>query len=256
MSVAYRVLPTLSLLSFGAIACASPAAAAQAPSPSLVANAATVSPAPQIVTSATGETTVSPDRARIEISVQTRAATAAAAAAENARKQQAVLNALKELGFGSDQLSTTNYNLHPEMNYRENQTPRVTGYSATNSVLVEVRDLALVGRAIDASLGAGANMISSLSFYASNTDEARRSALTSAVARARADAEALARAAGGSLGTLLEIATVGPARPPVPFNTLQRRGGATMEAAQTPINPGEQTISVFVTARWVFLGGR
>ena len=46
---------------------------------------------------------------------------------------------------------------------------------------VEVRDLTLVGRAIDASLGAGANVISSLFFYASNTDDARRSALATAV---------------------------------------------------------------------------
>lgn len=254
MSSAHRYLPALSLLACGAIACASPASAAQAPSP--VTSVATVSPAPQIVTSATGETRIAPDRARIEISVQTRAATAAAAAAENARKQQAVLDALKQLGFGTDQLSTTNYNLQPEMQYRENQTPRVTGYNATNSVLVEVRDLTLVGRAIDASLGAGANVISSLFFYASNTDDARRSALATAVARARADAEAVARAAGGSLGALLEIATVDSPRLPIPFNRLMR-GDVGMQAAEaTPIDPAEQTISAFVTARWVFVGGR
>ena len=254
MSSAYRYLPALSLLACGAIACASPAAAAQAPSPAT--NVETISPAPQIVTSATGETKIAPDRARIEISVQTRAATAAAAAAENARKQQAVLDALKQLGFGTDQLSTTNYNLQPEMQYRENQTPRVTGYNATNSVLVEVRDLTLVGRAIDVSLGAGANMISSLFFYASNTDDARRTALATAVARARADAEAVARAAGGSLGALLEIATVDSPRPPMPFNRLMRGDVGMQASATTPIDPAEQTISAFVTARWVFVSGR
>ena len=253
MSSALRSLLTLSLVACGAIACASPVAAAQAPSP--VGNVTVASPTPQIVTSATGETKIAPDRARIEISVQTRATTAAAAGADNARKQQAVLDALRKLGFGSDQLSTTNYNLQPEMQYRENQQPRVIGYTATNSVLVEVRDLALVGRAIDASLAAGANMISSLFFYASNTDEARRSALATAVARARADAEAVARAAGGSLGALLEIATVDSPRFPQPFN-MQVQGRAAMDAVQTPIDPAEQTISAFVTARWVFVGGR
>lgn len=253
MSPARRCLPALALLGCGAIACASPVAAAQAPAP--VTDIAGGSPAPQILTSATGETKIAPDRARIEISVQTRAATASAAGADNARKQQAVIDALKKLGFGGDQLSTTGYNLQPEMQYREGQQPRVIGYTATNSVLVEVRDLTLVGRAIDASLGAGANMISSLSFHASSTDDARRSALATAVARARADADALARAAGGSLGALLEIATVGPARPPVPFN-VQMRAQGTMDAVQTPIDPAEQTISVFVTARWVFVAGR
>lgn len=254
MVPARRLSPVLSLLAGGAIACASPAAAAQRPAPAT--SVAGLSPAPQIVTSATGEMKIAPDRARIEISVQTRATTATAAAGDNARKQQTVIDALKKLGFGSDQLSTTGYNLQPEMQYRESQEPRVIGYTATNSVLVDVRDLTVVGRVIDASLGAGANMISSLSFHASNTDDARRSALATAVARARADAEAVARAAGGSLGALLEIAAVDSPRPPMPLNALQMRGAVAMEAASTPIDPAEQTISAFVTARWLFVHGR
>jgi uncharacterized protein YggE len=69
---------------------------------------------PNIAVMGRGEVKVSPDRATIQISVQTRAATAAAAAAENANKQQAVLAALKALGLGNDQLSTINYNVYPE----------------------------------------------------------------------------------------------------------------------------------------------
>jgi hypothetical protein len=35
------------------------------------------------------------------------------------------------------------------------------------------------------------------------------------------------------------------------------RGDVGMQAsATTPIDPAEQTISAFVTARWVFVGGR
>src|SRR6202165_4958774 len=71
-------------------------------------------PIPQIVVAGRGEVKVSPDRATIQISVQTRATTAAAAAAENGNKQQAVLNALRAMGLGNDQLSTINYNLYPE----------------------------------------------------------------------------------------------------------------------------------------------
>jgi uncharacterized protein YggE len=59
----------------------------------------TVDPVPQIITSARGEVRVVPDRATIQISVQTRAATAAAAASENATKQKAVFDALRALGL-------------------------------------------------------------------------------------------------------------------------------------------------------------
>lgn len=215
-------------------------------------------PIPQIVTSGQGESKIAPDRARIEISVQTRALTAAAAGAENARKQQAVLDALRKLGFASDQLSTVNYSLYPEMQYdKEGRTARVVGYTAMNTVRIEVRDLALVGKAIDATLSAGANVISSLTFYASNTDEARRAALALAVSRARADADAVAKAAGGSVGQLLEIST-GEVRLPIPMNRMMmtRTGAAGQAADATPIDPAEQTISAYVTARWAFAGGR
>jgi uncharacterized protein YggE len=220
-------------------------------------NPAVMPPPPQIVTSGQGESKIAPDRARIEISVQTRALTAAVAGADNARKQQAVLDALKKLGFKSDQLSTVNYNLYPEMQYdKEGQTARVVGYTAMNTVRVEVRDLALVGKAIDASLTAGANVISSLTFYASNTDEARRAALTIAVSRARADADALAKAAGGSVGGLLEIST-GEVRLPIPMNKVMMQSNMAGRAADaTPIDPAEQIVSAFVTVRWAYLGGR
>ena len=237
-------------------ACA-PAAAQQpttgpAPAPMVMSSA----PTPQIVTTGQGETKITPDRATLEISVQTRAATAAAAGTQNARTQQAVLDALRKLGFAADQLSTTGYNLYPEMTYdRTGGRPRVTGYNATNTVRVDIRDIGMIGRAIDASLEAGANMISSLTFYSSTLENARREALTRAVSDARADAEAIARAAGGTLGGLLEIASMQTGyQPPMPM--LQASRAMEKDAAATPIEPGQQTINAFVTARWAFVANR
>jgi uncharacterized protein YggE len=212
----------------------------------------TVDLGPQIITSARGEVRVVPDRATIQISVQTRAATAAAAASENATKQKAVFDALRALGLESDQLSTINYNVYPEQRYEPNREPVVIGYNVTNTLLVDVKKLSQVGPVIDAALSKGANMITSLQFYASNTDDARRTAIGTAIQKARMDAEAAARAAGGSLAGLLEV-TVGSYYAPPPRPRAVARGqvaAATMEA--TPINPGEQTLSVDVTTRWRF----
>ena len=72
---------------------------------------------PQIAVSSHGEVKVTPDRATIQIGVQTRGATAAAAGTENATKTQAVLAALRALGLTNDQLSTTSYNVYPEQRY-------------------------------------------------------------------------------------------------------------------------------------------
>ena len=211
-------------------------------------------PVPQIVVTGRGEVKVSPDRASIQVSVQTRAATAAAAAAENANKQQAVLSALRALGLTNDQLSTVGYNVYPEQRYDQGKEPVIIGYNVTNTIPVDVRKLTQVGPVIDAALAHGANSISSLQFYASNTEAARRSAIAVAIEKARADADAAARAARGTLGSLLEInvSSYSP-RPPQP---MMMRAAAGMAQADTPINPGEETLSVEVSTRWKFIAGQ
>src|SRR3954467_306927 len=94
---------------------------------------ATRPPVPQIMTSAQGEVRVIPDRATVTVGVQTRAATAADAAAQNSRKQRAVIDAIKARGVAADQISTTNFNVIPETKYdREGQSPRITSYLVTN----------------------------------------------------------------------------------------------------------------------------
>jgi uncharacterized protein YggE len=209
---------------------------------------------PQIITSGSGESRISPDRATISVGVQTRAATAALAGADNARRQRAILDTLRALGLTSDQLSTVNYNVSPEMQYFPNGTtpPKVTGYTVSNTVRAEVRKLDDVGKVIDASLAKGANEISSLEFYSSKADSVRRVALGIAVANARADAEALAKAAGGSLGQLLELSSSGSAvRPPQPIMMSRM-----VDAKSTPIESGEQSFSASVSARWAFAPGR
>lgn len=229
---------------FGALATLQGAAMAQTPGTG-------VRPAPRIVTSGSGEARVAPDRATIFIGVQSRASTAAAAASTNARRQRAVLDTLRALGLTSAQLSTVNYNVSPEMQYDQtSRTSRVIGYTVSNSVRVEVNRLDQVGPVIDAALAKGANEISSLQFRSSAADSARRAALADAVADARADAEALARAAGGTLGDLIELSTSSSPIRPYAEMAMARVAAAP---APTPIEPGEQTISATVMAQWAFV---
>ena len=212
---------------------------------------------PDIVTSATGEARVTPDRAHIMVGVQTRAATAAQAGADNARKTRAVIDAVKARGIPAEQIATSEYNLYPEYDHREPPregptTPRVIGYVANNTVRVEVRRLDQVGGIIDAALAAGANMVNTIQFFASNVDVARHAALAEAVTRARSDADALAKAAGGSLGQLLELNTQSPPVRPM-FNTRLAEARVGAADVQTPIEPGQQTLTVWVSGRWAFV---
>ena len=208
---------------------------------------------PVLATSGQGEAKVTPDRASVMVNVQSRAATAAAAAADNASRTRAVLDAIGKLGLSKEQVSTEGYTVYPEMQYDKNGgAPKVSGYVVTNTVRAETKRPEQAGAIVDAALGAGANMINGLSFYASSIDEARRQAIAGAVASARADAEAMARAAGGTLGSLIELSTGGPTVPPRPMYDMAIRSKSSMQAEATPVNPGQQTVTVFVQAKWRF----
>jgi uncharacterized protein len=209
---------------------------------------------PQIVTSGQAETQITPDRARIFLTVETRAATAAAAADENARRQRTVIDRLRGMGIGSEQLGTSGFSVQPEYQYdpQGRNPPRVTGYVARNTIRAEVRQIDRIGPVIDAAIASGANSIGGLDFYSSNVESARRSALAEAVQKSRSDAEVMANAAGGRLGSLLELST-SSGSPPPPMPRFVMAQAAAVRAADTPINPGEQTLTVQVSARWLFI---
>jgi uncharacterized protein YggE len=206
---------------------------------------------PQIVTTARGEVELKPDRAYVQFAVETRASTAAGAAADNSRRQRSVLDTLQKLGISPDQMQTSNLQVMPEMVYPgQGLPPKVSGYVARNSVRVDVTKLELTGVLIDAGLAKGSTGIGGLSFYSTKAVEAQREALARAVTAARLDAEAMAKAAGLQLGILLEI-VASPANEPPMFNAS---GGSVMrmaaELAPTPVNPGELKVTETVTVRW------
>jgi len=206
--------------------------------------------------SGVGEARVAPDRAVITIGVFSRAATAAAAARDNARRQQAIIDTLLALGFTREQISTMNYNVNPEMRHiPQSGRTEVTGYTVSNNVRVDVRRLDQVAAAIDAALAKGANQINGLDFYVFNADEPRRRALAQAIERARADAESLARAAGGSLGALLEMSTGFTAIPVMRQEMAMAAAVRAQADVATPIQPGEDVVRAVVTARWQFVPG-
>lgn len=234
------------LLPFVAFLSAVPAGA-QAP--------AAASPPPRIVTTATEEVEIAPDRAVLTFTVETRARTAAAAGTENARIQAAVLDTLRRVGIASAQLRTQGVSISPEYEYpREGGRPTVVGYQAQNSIQVEVRQIALIGTVIDAGLSRGATNVGGLRFFASSTESATREAMRKAVQRARADADAIADAAGGRVGGVIEIiANPGSSGPIVPeMVATMRMSVSDRPAVPTPIESGVLKVTVSVEARFLF----
>jgi hypothetical protein len=184
------------------------------------------------------------------VGVQTRSATAAAAARDNAQRQRAVIEAIVSLGIPREQIATENYSVAPDTRYDQStQKTTVVGYVVSNVVRIDVHRIDQVASVLDTALGKGANQINSLDFYASNADSARHVALVQAISRARADAQVMAQAAGGSLGSLIELSTSDAGPRPV----YRMAATAGIAGAPTPIEPGQQRLQVSVSARWRFV---
>lgn len=204
-----------------------------------------------IEVSGTGEVIVDPDHATLAVTVETQAATSAAAGADNARLTAAVTGALLGAGATHSDVVTANYTLEPQWQYVANTPPKRTGYQARNSLRVSVAPLSVLGKWIDAALGAGAARVDNIEFDSSAAASARREALSKAVADAKEAAETLAKAAGGKLGPLQNLSTVeaGSPRPvmarlavPAPFQAGQ----------ETHLEPSPLHITATVTGRWIF----
>jgi uncharacterized protein YggE len=193
----------------------------------------------------TGEATINaqPDTAIINIGVVTQDATALGAQQANATKTDAVIRAVKDAAGADAEVKTSNYNLAPQYIYAQNQPPRISGYQASNSVMVTLRDLKRVGATIDASSQAGANTINSLSFTLRNDQAAREQALQTATRAALAKAKSLAQALDGRFVRVLAVQESGVSRPPIrPLYADDAARIAKASAAATPIETGSLEI--------------
>lgn len=188
-----------------------------------------------------GQVKVTPDLAYVTFGVETNGTDLATAQSENATRMAAVLDKLKGLGIASQDLQTTGYYIAPQ--YDKDQKP--TGYRVGNGVRATVRDLSKLGATIDATVTAGANQVMGIGFDVANKADAIQKAREQAVADARAKAEQYAKLTGVTLGGPVEINENGGAIP-----VSRAAAPARADIASTPVEPGENTITLTVQIRY------
>ena len=212
----------------------------------------------EVATSGRGEVGVSPDHAILVVSIEGRAPSAAAAASDVAGKVASTIAALRTAGVSAEQITTISYSVSQNYDYTPTAPRRPNGFIARNSVRVDVRRVADIGKLIDAALTGGATEVSPVQYLPQNPTDARDRALALAVAAARHDAETIARAAGGSLGKLVYLSS---SFSPQPYFEPQLVQGdmrvmaapAVSMAPPTSLSPGALTVSAVASARWEFI---
>lgn len=214
------------------------------------AQSATPTPAPgsprsDIGVSGMGRVFVQPDMAIASIGVDITAPTLAEATQQANDKMTAVINAIKAQGVDAKDIQTTSYNVYPITNQpKEGETAKITGYRVSNIVTVKIRNIANVGKVLDAAIAAGANSVNSVYFTVDDPSKAESEARTLAVKDAMAKAQTLASAAGvkvGKITTISELAGgVQPLDKTVEYAPAPAAGGAG------PVEIGQNEIVVTV----------
>jgi uncharacterized protein YggE len=219
-----------------ALAFGSPSMTASAQTPAVQ---ATASDATLLSVSARGEASRAPDVATASAGVVTQAADANTAMRENAAQMTRVMAAIRAAGVAEKDIQTSGISINPTYRHVENEEPRISGYSASNTVNLKVRDIRKLGEVLDALVASGANNVNGPSFGIDQPDavydEARRKALEQARARAGMYAETL----GLRVRRIVSISEGGGMQPPRPMYAMR---AMAMDAESTPVAPGENTL--------------
>ena len=191
----------------------------------------------------TGNGTVdaTPDRASFDFGVTTNGATAAEALSRNASQARAIIDALKKAGIASAAIQTTQVSLWPQTSSNGRV---ITGYQASNSVQVTAA-LGKSGALVDAAVGAGANNVNGPSLDTADTASLHNEALKQALGEAKGKAQAIAEAAGLTLGAPLKVREGGQATP-----IVYAAGLEAPARAAPPIEAGTQKIQASVTVTY------
>jgi uncharacterized protein YggE len=206
-----------------------------------------------------GKVVAVPDIVVFSAGVVTTGETAQVASQENAEAMDRVLRALKNLGIEDKDIKTQTVSVWPEYDYGQRdegkrELPIIIGYRAENRVSVTVREVSMAGKAIDASVDAGANQVYGLSYSFSDEkkDKLYALALREAVADGTGKAKAIADAIGAEKITPVSVSESGGFYPPIYRMDMAEAAVDGGVSVPTPVSPGELEVSASVSMSFDF----
>lgn len=208
-----------------------------------------------ITVTGAGIVEIAPDTADITFGVYSQNESLEAAQDDNSTRLESIMQVFTDAGIPPEDVATSNYSVNVINEYdRDGNLIGVLGYEVWSSLTVTIRDISIVGTVLDDAVGAGANEISSISFYVDNTDAAASQARVAAIDDARAKADEMAEASGV---LVVGVYSIEETSAPEPYALDYDMGASDMALAseesgsrQVPIAPGQT--SVMIDVRIVF----
>jgi len=163
--------------------------------------------------------------------------------------------ALDNSGIDKKDIATQNVSVYPEYLYSQDGAQKLTGFRATQSFAVTLRNTNQAGEAVDeVVLMVGTDLtIENLSPVLLDTKEATDQARENAVKLARKKAEDYADLLGVDLGNVISVREFATSNAvPLPWLRTDMSAG---ETAKTVVDLGIQEVSITIEARWALTSG-
>jgi uncharacterized protein YggE len=196
-----------------------------------------------------------PDQARVRVSFYNPGRTAAEATQTVSARARALEAAVRAIDPQQVVLDRTDVSVVPVMREGGERRPdRITGYEATAAVTILVRDLALLGRSVEAAMSSQPDTFDDVAFSIRDTERARRLAREAAIRDAVDKARVYVEGAGSRLGRLLLVEEGGGGmiaqsgnRAAFAREREQQAGSADAVATPPPIAPEPQLYTAEVS---------
>ncbi|QCB51278.1 DUF541 domain-containing protein [Rhodococcus sp. PAMC28707] len=212
-------------------------------------NSASADGPPGVNVNGVGEVEGTPDTLTAQIGVETMAGDVTTAIDQANTAVGTVTDAISAAGVDREDIQTQQVSINPQYSGGMlGGTSEISGYQATNTLRVTVRDLSKASTVLGDATSAGGNAtrISGVSFRIDDDSELISDARARAFADARDRAEQYATLSGSDLGQVLSITENITGQ-----DQLSRfPEGASMADSSVPIEPGQQTVSVSVAVKW------
>jgi len=164
---------------------------------------------PHLTTVGTAEVSVTPGEARVYGTFVNQADDQQPANKDNATAVQDIITKLKAIGINKDDIATTNLSVYPEYDYNDYRTsqPKITGYRASATVSVKLKQTDLADKVLAAMTEAKAENVSGPTYTLSEDDLKiyQNEAQAKALVNATTQAESLAVSMNRKLGAVLTI---------------------------------------------------
>ena len=149
---------------------------------------------------------LSPTVVKISFAINSTSKDAQTVADMNKQASNDVINAVKTLidHKKGESIKTVSYYLNPEYFYKDG-TKKLTGYNASNTLQVTLKDMDKAGKVIATALSNGANSISNLQFILEETNENCNKLIQQASKGARERADKIAESMGTTVTGIRNI---------------------------------------------------